>query len=545
MMFSKLFKLVSAAESAVSENPGSVQTAKILIRLIVDVGKQGHELRTAIHSLNGEVDRVRSAIAAGGKLPIRCGDGGGWGRNRERQERAKPQETYREPLATIQPEHLRILASLQKQSGELHSFQILFKQLVDSLVTIRENWIRQISKRHMDKAGTPLVHRAKSAYHADLISMILASQPDRMWGERLADKHHFDAIHGHVLHYITQSEFRIPREPRNVRHSVRGTSENCRISETRGRECWESRYLRVSPDRIESDVRARLKTSQTRGNSRLYGFWERMTEKSGDYRVFPQVVNVTCILNALRYCKENGIEPDSLPSLKRLRNSTFASGEPGFREYVLTRPEIVATNASLEWTTSENESVQAWHSVRYSIARVWVSPENGEPCWEYGFARNPDLPEDMRNILRRVQPVHVSEAGLQARGESGFTMILGELRNRLRLAINPPYAAGRVFSNGPGSGSGSPEYKRELRKTVAAYCRKLLRIPVLTIQDSLATGNCAPGTAQFCRELGIESSTISGRDMVKAWRRGNYPLNSLFLRVVDSVLCKVESVVTA
>ncbi|MFO0202789.1 MAG: hypothetical protein ACK528_06620, partial [Alphaproteobacteria bacterium] len=236
-----------------------------------------------------------------------------------------------------------------------------------------------------------------------------------------------------------------------------------------------------------------------------------MTEKSGDFRVFPTFSNVTCILNSLRYCKENGIEPDSLPSLKRLRNSTFASSEPGFREYVLTRPEIVATNVSLEWTTSENESVQAWHSVRYSIARVWVSPENGQPCWEYGFCRNPDLPEDMRNILRRVQPVHVSESGLKARGESGFTAILEELRNRLRLTINPPYRLHSAAGN-------SAEHKRELRRTVAAYCRKLLRIPVLTIQDSLATGNCAPGTAQFCRELGIESSTISGRDMVKAWK---------------------------
>lgn len=538
MLFSKLFKLVSAAESAVSENPGSLQTAKTLIRLIVDVGKQGYALRTAIHALNGEVDKVRSAIAAGDKLPIRCGSGGGSFRNRERQERAKPQETYREPLSTIHPEHLRILASLQKRSGELWELQTLFWQIADSLETIRGVWIRGISKRHMDKPGTPFVHRAKSAYHADLISMILASQPDRMWGERLADKHHFDSIHGHVLHYVTQSEFRIPREPRNVRHSVRGTSENCRVSETRGRECWESRYLRPSPDRIESDLRARLKTSQTRGNSRLYGFWQRMTEKSGEFRVFPTFSNVSCILNALRYCKETGIEPDSLPSLKRLRNSTFASGEPGFREYVLTRPEIVATNASLEWTTQENESVQAWHSVRYSIARVWVSPENGEPCWEYGFCRNADLPEDMRNILRRVQPVHVSEAGLQSRGESAFPAILAELRNRLRLAINPPYRMNSASGN-------SPEYKRQLRKTVAAYCRKLLRIPVLTIQDSLNTGNCAPGTAQFCRELGIVADTISGRDMVKAWRRGNYPLNSLFLRVVDSVVAKLESLVTA
>ena len=534
MLFSTLFRLVSAAESAVQENPGSLQTAKILIRLIVDVGKQGHALRTAVHSLNAEVDKVRSAIAAGKKLPERCGSGGGW---RERQERAKPQETYREPIATIEPQHLRILASLQKRSEELRELQTLFRQIADSLESIRLNWIRRISERHRNKRGTPFVHKAKSAYHADLISMILTSQPDKKWGECLADKHHFDYVHGHVLFYVTQSDFRIPREPRNSRLSLRGTEANCRISDVRGRECWESRYLRVPPDRGGLTLLARLKTSQTRVNSRLYGFWERMTEKAGDFRVYPTFSNVTCILNSLRFCKEHGIEPDSLPSLKRLRNSTFASSEPGFREYVLTRPEIVATNTSLEWTTSENESVQAWNSVRYSVARVWVAPENGEPCWEYGFSRNPDLPEDMRNILRRVQPVHVSAAGLQTRGAEAFPAILAELRNRLRLAINPPHQLHRAGN--------SAEHKRELRKTVATYCRKLLRIPELTIQDSLATGNCAPGTAQFCRELGIETSTISGREMVKVWKRGNYPLNSLFLRVVDSVLAKTESLVTA
>jgi hypothetical protein len=535
MLFSTLFRLVSAAESAVSENPGSLHTAKILVRLIVDVGKQGAELRAAVHSLNKDVDKVRGAIAGGDKLPARCSSGGGgW---RERQERAKPQETYREPLATIQPEHLRILATLQKRSEELRELQTLFRQIVDSLDKVRSNWIRRISERHMNKRGTPFVHKAKSAYHADLISMILTSQPDKKWGECLADKHHFDYVHGHVLFYVTQSEFRIPREPRSNRHSLRGMEANCRISEVRGRACWESSRLRVSPDRGELTLLAKLKTSQTRGNSRLYGFWEKMTEKSGDFRVFPTFQNVSCILNSLRFCKEHGIEPDSLPSLKRLRNSTFASSEPGFREYVLTRPEIVATNTSLEWTTSENESVQAWNSVRYSVARVWVAPENGEPCWEYGFSRNPDLPEDMRNILRRVQPVHVSAAGLQTRGAEAFPAILAELRNRLRLAINPPHQLHRAGN--------SAEHKRELRKTVATYCRKLLRIPELTIQDSLATGNCAPGTAQFCRELGIETSTISGREMVKVWKRGNYPLNSLFLRVVDSVLAKTESLVTA
>lgn len=533
-MFQKLFQLVSAAESAVKSDPGSLHTAKILVRLIVDVGKRGAELRGTIHLVNGEVDSVRSAIASGGKLSDRCEGGGGSFRNRQRQERAKPQETFREPLATIQPEHLRILAILQRRSEELRELQTLFRQLAESFDKVRFAWIREIGKRHMDKPKTPFKHKAVSAYHADLISMILTSQPEQKWGSVLSDKHHFDSIHGHVLHYVAHAEFRIPREPSNNRYSLRGTNDNCRISEKRGRECWASRYLRPSPDRIESDLRAKLKTSQTRGNSRLYGLWLRMTEKSGDFRVFPTFSNVSCILNALRYCKEHGIEPDSLPSLKRLRNSTFASSEPGFREYVLSRPEIVATNASLEWTTSENESVQAWNSVRYAIARVWVVPENGTPCWEYGFCRNPDLPEEWRNILRRVQPVHVSESGLQARGEAGFTAILAELRNRLRLAINPPYRLHSAAGN-------SAEHKRELRRTVAAYCRKLLRIPVLTIQDSLRTGNCAPGTAQFCRELGVTVESISGRDMVKAWGRGNYPLNSLFLRVVDSVVCKLES----
>lgn len=540
--FRKLSSLVSAAEFAVKLNPGSVQTAKILIRLIVDVGKHGSELRKAIHIVNGEVERIRGQIAGGKKQSEHCESGSGSFRNTTRAERAKDKESFREPLAAINPDQLRKLSELMRQSAELKELQTIFRQLADSLPKVRGDFIAAWSKRDKTKRKTPLIHSAESAYHADLVSMIISSQPCREWGSKLADKHHFDGIHGHVLFRILHSGFRIPREPREKNRSIQGTTENCRISDKRGRECWGSTARNGSDYTPQTTLKERLRVSQTRYNSRLYGFWRKITESRGDFPVYLAERNVEGILNALRFCRQHGIELETVPALKRLRNSAFASAEPGFREYVLTRPETVESNLSLEWNTNENENVLAWHNVRFTLLRVFVATESGNPCWEYGFARNPDLPQEWQRILARVQPVHVSESGVREREpEESLRIIVRELRDRLRLAINPPYAAGRVFSNGQGSGSSAN--LQSMRRTIAAYVRKIRRIPVLSLQDSYNTGNCVPGTSQFCRDLHIETDSISGSDLARKWKLAKYPLNSLFLRVVDSVTKAAESVV--
>lgn len=540
LCFRKLLSLVSAAEFAVKNSPGSVQTAKILIRLIVDVGKRGSELRTAIHSVNAEVDKIRGEIASGEKQSDGCRSSSGSFGNRTRSERAKDKESFREPIATINSDQLRKLAELMKRSEELRELRTMFKQFADSLQDVRLNFIAAWGKRNLNKRGAPLILTAESAYHADLVSMILSSQPCREWNGTLADKHHFDNVHGHVLHRILSPGFRIPREPREPNRSLRGSTENRRISDKRGRECWGSTARNGSDYVPKTTVLERLRVSQTRSNSRLYGFWRKITETRGEFPVYCAERNVECILNALRFCRENGVELESLPRLKRLRNSVFASGEPGFREYVLTRPEVVAAGLDLEWNTSENQNVLAWHNVRFSLVRVFAAPESGKPCWEYGFAKNPDLPEDFQRILARVQPVHVSESGLRERDPAeSMRIILRELKERLRLAINPPYAAGRVFVN-----SNSPENLSAMRKTIASYIHKIRRIPVLSLQDSYNSGNCVPGTSQFCRDLRIQTDSISGRDLARKWKLAKYPLNSLFLRVVDSVAAKMESGVT-
>lgn len=545
MLFNELFKLVSAAESAVSENPGSLQTAKVLVRLIVDVGKHGFELRKSIHAVNIEVDKLREEIAAGEKQSEHCRSGSGSFRNTTRAERAKAHESYREPISRINYDQLRKLSELMRQSEELQELQTLFRQIVSALGTVRESFIAAWNKRDSTKRKTPLIHSAESAYHADLVSMLLSSQPCREWQNRLSTRHHFDGIHGHVLFRILYSGFRLPREPREKTRSLKGSVENRRISDKRGQECWNHLSRNGSDYVPKTTLKDRLRESQTRSNSRLYGFWRRITETRGEFPVYCAARNVEGILNALRYCKNHGIELETVPTLKRLRNVTFASGEPGFREYVLTRPETIAANLSLEWNTSENESVLAWHNVRFSLVRVFVAPESGNPCWEYGFGRNPDLPEEWQRILARVQPVHVSESGVREREpDESLRIIVRELRDRLRLAINPPYAAGRVFSNGPGSGFGSPQNLQAMRRTIAAYVRKIRRIPVLTLQDSYNTGNCAPGTSQFCRDLRIETESISGAELARKWKLARYPLNSLFLRVVDSVAKSAESVVS-
>lgn len=74
-----------------------------------------------------------------------------------------------------------------------------------------------------------------------------------------------------------------------------------------------------------------------------------------------------------------------------------------------------------------------------------------------------------------------------------------------------------------------------LRKRNAQTLRQLRSIPVITLQDSYNVGNCVPGTAEFCRSLGITTSSVTGRELAKFWKRSGYVQNSLFFAVVDKL----------
>lgn len=74
-----------------------------------------------------------------------------------------------------------------------------------------------------------------------------------------------------------------------------------------------------------------------------------------------------------------------------------------------------------------------------------------------------------------------------------------------------------------------------LRKRNAQTLRQLRRIPAVTLQDSYDVGNCVPGTAEFCRSLGITTSSVTGRELAKFWKRSGYVQNSLFFAVVDNL----------
>lgn len=83
-----------------------------------------------------------------------------------------------------------------------------------------------------------------------------------------------------------------------------------------------------------------------------------------------------------------------------------------------------------------------------------------------------------------------------------------------------------------------------LRKRNAERLRQLRRIPVVTLQDSYSVGNCKPGTSEFCHSLGITTSSVTGRELAKFWKRSGYVQNSLFFAVVDKLQPLAEPTTT-
>ena len=64
--------------------------------------------------------------------------------------------------------------------------------------------------------------------------------------------------------------------------------------------------------------------------------------------------------------------------------------------------------------------------------------------------------------------------------------------------------------------------------------------------DSKANGNCLPGTLSFGNDLGIElpsnwrSVVLDSRTILRKWKSAGYPLNNLFLPMIDKKWTIVE-----
>lgn len=60
------------------------------------------------------------------------------------------------------------------------------------------------------------------------------------------------------------------------------------------------------------------------------------------------------------------------------------------------------------------------------------------------------------------------------------------------------------------------------KKRLARLLIALRKVERIELADSYAVGNCAPGTKQFCHRLGIQSESISGRELAARWRKSSW-----------------------
>jgi len=213
---------------------------------------------------------------------------------------------------------------------------------------------------------------------------------------------------------------------------------------------------------------------------------------------------------------------DSLAALRRLCDvSTLGKRE--VTQLTIGRAESVGLK---EFTVSETQTL----SLPVVLVPV-LSLYTGEQQIEVCFGRTGDSETD--SLLSLCTTYHTGDSIEAARENLSQpeSSLLGVLLRNLKAAI-----AQREARLAAERDRAAAEQKR--RKETAALALSLRRIETVSIADSLNTGNCLPGTREFCSRWGIFSETISGRELASRWRKANWEQNYMFIRVVKAVVEK-------
>jgi hypothetical protein len=539
--YGRLSRMVEASERAVETNRTSPATADLVLRLVFAIGRESEKLRKAIADHNQQVTSQVASWQGNLASSAVCG-GGGWG---TRTERARDRTSQSEFM--IRPDSGR-LAKLDgcKTTAEVLSERMnLFAALVE-----RFNTLRNLSVRF------PNGFKPSDSYHADTLSMIIASIPGRRWRGRLSKFHHYDHVHGEVLHRINRGNLdrrMLCRSPKATkRRGLNGYDRTRIVSNKRGEELFcgltKPPVIEASPDLFRraimrvwcerlpqyGEVRERLEAIHT----------ELIGPQSGTVRKPTLTLhNTRALLKAYRHLKFHGANQRVLA---RIRDTVFCSGQSTVGQYVISRPEIVEQNVAISFRLMTSDSADRfahWQSVRCNLAAVRViDHESGELSTEYQFCGFPEMPDSMKACLERLTPYHIPDLSdthrrlgsvIRANRDFNLAAIVQELNDRLWLIVNPPVP--RFGSSSGLTAEQRAEQQRLQRARVADYARRLIKIPLVSLQDSYNVGNCKPGTEAFCRELGVTVETMSGRELFQAWKSKAYPLNSLFLRVIDKL----------
>ena len=160
----------------------------------------------------------------------------------------------------------------------------------------------------------------------------------------------------------------------------------------------------------------------------------------------------------------------------------------------------------------------------YSVFRWRVMLEGGQLSSEYGIGHH-DSPA-VECIPDSVQTYHSDSVELDNSGNRVYAEAIAELTSRLDDAERRQEYRLRERRS-------ASERRAMQRVRTAQTARKLMALSRVSLGDSYRAGNCRPGTADFCRQLAIPESELTGRELARRWRSAGYPDNSLFVRVVE------------
>ena len=399
---------------------------------------------------------------------------------------------------------------LEKQSAELRKQSLKHRERLDSWQQACREFcrLRLLWERHE--------HKSLNYWQTQVYSLFWVSHYDPKWDGCL---NHIDTIEGINGNLLVSDWFHNPELWK--RHSLnrKGLKQGKRVSAVYGTELCKFHSMPVYADTRPrfTQVYGKLNVLKT-----VHPIILRYCEICPGYRdsqnaVYSPPANIFReILQTFRYLRDNGITADNVASLRRL--SEVSSGiRNAVVGVVVGRPENIG-----ECFISHNGEQYELQLLRWKFFAL-----QGGEYWEYGVTRQSvqSLPTDfLRHVVSSVQTYHNDDSD----ASTGMLTLADRIRRTVMEASQREvhYLKNAAFAE---------QQKQELRCKQANILRKLRNVDSVSVQDSVKSGNCKPGTLGFMTRIGIGSDVeqIPGRKLATLWKKAGKPHEPLFFRMVD------------
>lgn len=478
--------------------------AKLLacVRLLSELSEviREHSERCKTHQTTVDRLKDRLSISPWVEYPR---SGGGWGNSW-----SDSVQCYRVgdiSCKQIETDVLSALHESQRTGRDLQAEKTIIQQYITEFSRIRDELLHDVE---------PV-----NSVQSDACSLLLASYDRDKWQGSKSRYHHVGSINGHLI-------FRPDRQWRqglkvNRRLLDRKGRKNGKVSVRRGEELAGKPASQPIHPRYEDRIAYRLSRPLDYSQYPIIQMQKNALEicPLGHYQTQWRI-----ILRTLRAGKQHGIDKRRAAAIERVsRNQT-----PQLPGVTVQMPLDVFRLVG-SFTLSSDDFSTDWNGRKYLpdlgaevavnvLSRKVYVPQMDQMQTEYAIGTTSVSVID--ELLGRIRTDHREE-------EVSIGTIKTNLIDRVKSHLR--------YSGGYRSTPVNPEETRKKnRSMVAEYVHKLLRIPEVTLQDSYQSGNCKPGTHEFCQRFGINTERISGGELARKWRAANWQIDTLFLRAIDT-----------